>query len=212
MTVKKSKSQCEDYPVFSPKYRYFPPYLESLLVFIFLPQGWITSVLKVVHVSFILFPQKGLSHLLSQVALAVNSLPANAGGVREVGLIPGLGKSLEGGHAGHSSILAWRILWTEEPGGLQSMESQRVRQDWMTWHTCPIALLKLPDYELFKKKKHCLFISVSPGTESNRNSADICQMTDNGCILPLEFMLQVQKTALLFFCPWERCSNWIISF
>ena len=26
----------------------------------------------------------------------------------------------------HSSILAWRILWTEEPGGLQSMESQRV--------------------------------------------------------------------------------------
>ena len=28
--------------------------------------------------------------------------------------------------ATHSSILAWRILWTEEPGGLQSMESQRV--------------------------------------------------------------------------------------
>ena len=31
--------------------------------------------------------------------------------------------------ATHSSILAWRIPWTEEPGGLQSMESQRVRQD-----------------------------------------------------------------------------------
>ena len=29
--------------------------------------------------------------------------------------------------ATHSSILAWRIPWTEEPGGLQSMESQRVR-------------------------------------------------------------------------------------
>ena len=29
----------------------------------------------------------------------------------------------------HSSVLAWRIPWTEEPGGLQSMESQRVRQD-----------------------------------------------------------------------------------
>ena len=29
----------------------------------------------------------------------------------------------------HSSILAWRILWTEEPGRLQSMESQRVRHD-----------------------------------------------------------------------------------
>ena len=29
----------------------------------------------------------------------------------------------------HSSILVWRILWTEEPGGLQSMGSQRVRHD-----------------------------------------------------------------------------------
>ena len=29
----------------------------------------------------------------------------------------------------HSSILAWRIPWTEEPGGLQSVESQRVRPD-----------------------------------------------------------------------------------
>ena len=32
----------------------------------------------------------------------------------------------------HSSILAWRIPWTEEPGGLQSMGSQRVRHSWVT--------------------------------------------------------------------------------
>ena len=32
----------------------------------------------------------------------------------------------------HSSTLAWKILWTEEPGGLQSMESHRVRHDWAT--------------------------------------------------------------------------------
>ena len=32
----------------------------------------------------------------------------------------------------HSSTLAWKILWTEEPGRLQSMESQRVRHDWVT--------------------------------------------------------------------------------
>ena len=37
--------------------------------------------------------------------------------------------SLDKGMATQSSILAWRIPWTEEPGGLQSMESQRVRQD-----------------------------------------------------------------------------------
>ena len=34
----------------------------------------------------------------------------------------------------HSSSLAWRIPWTEEPGGLQSMESQRVRCDWVPKH------------------------------------------------------------------------------
>ena len=39
---------------------------------------------------------------------------------------------LEKEMATHSSILAWRILWTEEPGGLQSMGSQRVRHDWVT--------------------------------------------------------------------------------
>ena len=36
---------------------------------------------------------------------------------------------LEKGKATHSSILAWRIPWTEEPGGLQSMGSQRVGHD-----------------------------------------------------------------------------------
>ena len=36
---------------------------------------------------------------------------------------------LEKGMATHSSILAWRIPWTEEPGGLQSMGSQRVGRD-----------------------------------------------------------------------------------
>jgi len=32
--------------------------------------------------------------------------------------------------ATHSSVLAWKIPWTEEPGELQSMGSQRVRHDW----------------------------------------------------------------------------------
>ena len=40
--------------------------------------------------------------------------------------------SLEEDMATHSSILAWRIPWTEEPGGLQSMGSQRVRHDGAT--------------------------------------------------------------------------------
>jgi len=44
----------------------------------------------------------------------------NAG---DTGSIPRSGRFLEEGTATHSSILAWRIPWTEEPGGLQSMES-----------------------------------------------------------------------------------------
>jgi len=62
----------------------------------------------------------------SQVELAVKNLPANAGHTREAGSIPGLGRSPGEGMATHSSILAWRIPWTEEPNGLQSIGSQRV--------------------------------------------------------------------------------------
>ena len=42
---------------------------------------------------------------------------------------------LEEGMATHSSVLAWRSPWTEEPGGLQSMELQRLRHDWVTKHS-----------------------------------------------------------------------------
>ena len=47
---------------------------------------------------------------------------------------------LEKEMATHSSILAWEIPWTEEPGGLQSIGSQRVRHDWVTeqrQYICP---------------------------------------------------------------------------
>ena len=47
--------------------------------------------------------------------------------VGDLGLIPGWEDPPEEDMATHSSILAWRIPWTEEPGGLQSMGSQRVR-------------------------------------------------------------------------------------
>ena len=64
----------------------------------------------------------------------VKNPPANAGDVRHVGLIPGSGRSPRNLREGkematHSSVLAWRIPWTEDPGGLQSMGSQRVGHD-----------------------------------------------------------------------------------
>ena len=51
----------------------------------------------------------------------VKSLPANAGDIRDPSLIPGSGRFPAGGMATHSSILAWRVPWTEEPDRLQSM-------------------------------------------------------------------------------------------
>ena len=48
------------------------------------------------------------------------------------GLISGSRRSPGKGVTTHTSILAWRIRWTEEPGGLQSMGSYRVRHDWAT--------------------------------------------------------------------------------
>ena len=62
----------------------------------------------------------------SLVAQVVKNLPA----MQET-WVQSLGQEdpLEKGMATHSSILAWEIPWTEEPGGLQSMGLQRVRHD-----------------------------------------------------------------------------------
>ena len=77
---------------------------------------------------------------------------------------------LENGMATHSSILAWEIPWTEEPGGLQSMGSQRIGYDWVTEHT----LTGLQQYKQFwdqrpKKgltglKSRCHQSSAPPGS------------------------------------------------
>ena len=57
----------------------------------------------------------------------VKNLPADTGDIRDVGLI--WEDLLEKGMATHSSILGWKVPWTEEPGGLQSLRRQRVRQN-----------------------------------------------------------------------------------
>ena len=59
----------------------------------------------------------------------VKNPPANAGDVRDSVQSLGQEDPLEEGMATHSSILAWRIPWTVEPGKLQSIGWQRVRHD-----------------------------------------------------------------------------------
>ena len=64
------------------------------------------------------------------IELSKNGLPGSSDGKESVcntgdpGSIPGLGKSPGARNGIHSNILAWRIPWTEKPGGLQSMESK----------------------------------------------------------------------------------------
>ena len=60
------------------------------------------------------------------MARVVKNLPASAGDVETELQSVGREDPLEKKMATHSSLLAWRILWTEEPNGLQSMGSQRV--------------------------------------------------------------------------------------
>ena len=63
------------------------------------------------------------------MALVVKNLPAHAGDTRDEVPSLGLEGSLEEEKASHASVLAWKILLTEEPGGLQSMRPQRDGHD-----------------------------------------------------------------------------------
>ena len=81
------------------------------------------GILILFVITFQHLPALGQEQRTSQVALVVKNPPANAGDIRDMGSIPG------SGNATHSSILAWRIPWTEEPGGLQSIRLLRVRHD-----------------------------------------------------------------------------------
>ena len=66
----------------------------------------------------------------------VKNPPANARDARDRLRSLSWEDALEEGMATHSSILAWRIPWTEEPGGLQSMGSQRVTTEQLTHTSC----------------------------------------------------------------------------
>ena len=62
----------------------------------------------------------------------VKNLPANPGDVGDAGKSLGQEYPLKKDMATHSSILAWKISWTEEPGRIQSMGLPRVRHDLVT--------------------------------------------------------------------------------
>ena len=102
------------------------------IIFIHFYHQWGTSCTEKLHHSLKVIQVVGLRSELQiweiqiPAALMVKNLPANAGDIRDIGSIPRSGRS----PAPHSSILAWRIPRTVEPGGLQSTGLQRVRHDW----------------------------------------------------------------------------------
>ena len=108
--------------------------------------------------------------------------------VRSLGQEDPLGKEM----ATHSSILAWRILWAEEPGRLQSTGSQRIGHDWATllWHFLfyvkPLAICYLRVKKLFPNDR--VFIKV--------------KYLSRGVILsdlyPAFFFLNIPTDALIF--------------
>ena len=81
---------------------------------------------------FFLFTYFGRSHTGNVGFPGGTEGKASACNAGDLGLIPGSGRPLEKEMATHFNILAWWIPWTEEPGRLRSMGSERVGHDWAT--------------------------------------------------------------------------------
>ena len=77
--------------------------------------------------------QPGIPSGPSQMALVVKNPPANAGDIEDVSSIPGLGRSPGGGLGSSLQYSCWRIPWTDEPGRLWSIGSQK-SQKRPSWH------------------------------------------------------------------------------
>ena len=105
----------------------------SGLVLIFLHQHlWILCPVAEKQLNVLICLACAIKDSASQVALVVKNLPAKARDLRDMSSVPGSGRSPGGGHGNRLQYASWRMPWTEEPGGLQSMGSQRVGHDRVT--------------------------------------------------------------------------------
>ena len=82
--------------------------------------------MRKLHVIMLIIAHSRVTLQGFQTALVVKNPPANAGDIKMWVQSLGQEDPLEKGIATHSSILAWKISWTEKPGGLQSIGLQRV--------------------------------------------------------------------------------------
>ena len=86
---------------------------------------------------------------MPMLVLVIKKLPANAGYLRNMDLVPRSEDPPEEDMATHSNILSWRIPWTEKPCGLQFTGSQSVEQYWSNVAHHPLRLLTTTKSKLF---------------------------------------------------------------
>ena len=129
------------------------------------------------------------------VAQSVKNLPA----VQETRVwFLGWEDPLEKEMATYSSILAWQVSWTEEPGGLQYVGSQRVRHDWATnTHLLTIFIIM-----------QCICLVGFPGGSDGKESA--CSAGDPGQEDPLEKGTATNSSILAWRIPWTEESGGLI--
>ena len=96
---------------------------------------------------------------------------------------------LEKEMATHSSILAWRILWTEEPGGLQSKGLQRVGHDWATSLSLSLSHHEMwRDWERVKMAQLCLLFVISYIMENRIVFSAVCLYSCSHYLLSLHLV------------------------
>ena len=135
----------------------------------------------------------------------VKNPPANAGDAERWVWSLGQEGPLKKGMATHSSILAWKIPWTEEPGGLHSMGLQRVQHDLAT-NTFTFTTLQTgeasalsPAFTLGKDQTQ-VFLAETPGDSSGRSPWGISHLSwsdgGGGTLLPDRMWRWREKGAL----------------
>ena len=132
----------------------------------------------------------------------------------------------------HSSILAWKISWTEEPGGLQSMGLQRVGHDWLTlsylltsvWDECNCAVfehsLALPFFgigmktDLFQSCGHCWVFQICWHIECSTFTASSSRIWNSSTGIPSPplalFVVMLSKAHLISHSRMSG-SRWVIT-
>ena len=84
------------------------------------------------------------------------------------------------GMAAHSSVLAWRISWTEEPGGLQFMGSLRAERDWSNWAHTHFPVLGPPTQQDPKQKRGLKSLMLIQATQALDKQGACVQSCTNG--------------------------------